>query len=530
MSENPSLSDVVARLDALERENRELRGELARLRPPAQAAPEPATVTPLSRRRMLGSAAAAAMGAAAGAVALARPAAAADNDPLTLGAANSSTLPTTWTHAGSNGVSAAEDIGLKIVSSGRASAIYAQNDVHIGVEAKSDVSMAIRGISNQVVGVWGECWGGDGTGHEGGVYGVAKLVAPGVWGDNEGTGVGVKASALTGDGLLATSNSGKGVNATSSSNTGVAGTSTSGSGVAGTSTSGSGVAGTSTSGAGVAGTSSTSNGVSGTSTSGAGVAGTSSTSNGVIGTSTSGTGARGTSTSGTGVHGSSSGSGARGVLGEAPSGKGVQGTGVNGGEFTGTARGLLARGTVADIKWAAAATTSPTTRQIAAQRGDTVSTTDGTLWYCVTGGTPGTWVKLAAPTAVGLLHLLTRPARVYDSRPGQVPTGVGPKTPLLGGSTITVDCTKNSSGVPADARGVVLNVTVTGTTGALGWVTVYPSNGTLPTVSTLNWDRAGATIANAATIACGPGATIKVNNGAAGTSTNVMIDVTGFYR
>jgi hypothetical protein len=494
MSESPSLSDVVSRLEALERENRELRAELAGLRLPApqqepQAA-ELATVTPLSRRRMLGSAAAAAMGAAAGAVALSRPAAAADNDSLTLGTANSSTLPTTWTHAGSNSVSAVDDIGLKIVSSGRASAIYARNDSHIGVEAFSDSSMGVRGISSQVVGVWGECWGGDGNGHEGGVYGVAKLVAPGVWGDNEGTGVGVKASALTGDGVLATSESGKGVNATSSSNTGVAGTSTSGNGVAGTSA----------------------------------------TSTGVSGTSTSGTGARGTSTSGTGVHGSSSGSGARGVLGEAPSGKGVQGTGVNGGEFTGTARGLVARGTVADVKWAAAATAAPTTRQIAAQRGDTISTTDGTLWYCVTGGTPGTWVKLAAPNAVGLLHLLTRPVRVYDSRPGQVPTGVGPKTPLLGGRTVTVDCTKNSSGVPADARGVVLNVTVTGTTGTLGWVTVYPANGTLPTVSTLNWDRAGATIANAATIACGPGATIKVNNGATGTSTNVMIDVTGYYR
>lgn len=39
----------------------------------------------------------------------------------------------------------------------------------------------------------------------------------------------------------------------------------------------------------------------------------------------------------------------------------------------------------------------------------------GSLWYCVTSGTPGTWRQLSGATTAGAHHPVT-PGRIYDSR------------------------------------------------------------------------------------------------------------------
>jgi len=85
------------------------------------------------------------------------------------------------------------------------------------------------------------------------------------------------------------------------------------------------------------------------------------------------------------------------------------------------------------------------------------------------------------------------PARVLDTRDG---TGVADRRvgPLGARQIIEVQIA-GANGVPADARSVVLNVTVTDARGR-GWVTVFPCGNPLPFVSNLNFvrgiDRANA--------------------------------------
>ena len=78
------------------------------------------------------------------------------------------------------------------------------------------------------------------------------------------------------------------------------------------------------------------------------------------------------------------------------------------------------------------------------------------------------------------------PKRVYDSRPGE-PPAIDPKTPLDAerrrGRSIP---RPNSSGVPAQARGVLITLTVTALA-AGGFATVWPS-GAWPGTSNINFN------------------------------------------
>ncbi len=157
--------------------------------------------------------------------------------------------------------------------------------------------------------------------------------------------------------------------------------------------------------------------------------------------------------------------------------------------------------------------------------GDIIRTDDGSAWYVTADGTPGTLRKLAGPTSAGTLHLLATPVRVYDSRVGEVPA-TAPKTPLSG-ATRTIDCTLNSSGVPAGAAGLVLNVTALSLS-AVGYLSVSPGATGFSGTSTLNWNAVSAVVANSVTVGAGAGATIDVTVGGGG-NTNFIVDVFGFY-
>ncbi len=125
-------------------------------------------------------------------------------------------------------------------------------------------------------------------------------------------------------------------------------------------------------------------------------------------------------------------------------------------------------------------------------------------------------------TGGGLTSLA--PVRIQDSRPA---SQVGPfATPWGGGITRSVTVTGGTTGVPADADSVVLNVTATGTT-ASSYLTVWPKGADQPVASSLNW-QPGRTIPNAVTVKVGSGGQIDVfnNNG----NVHVVIDVVGYFK
>jgi len=115
------------------------------------------------------------------------------------------------------------------------------------------------------------------------------------------------------------------------------------------------------------------------------------------------------------------------------------------------------------------------------------------------------------------------PARILDSRPPPNQVGLF-GTPWSAGQTRNVTVT-GVGGVPATADAVVLNVTVTRTTGA-GYLTIWPASPTRPPVSNLNW-APGQTIPNAVTVRVGPSGEVSVFNAVG--NADVIIDVVGFF-
>ncbi len=147
------------------------------------------------------------------------------------------------------------------------------------------------------------------------------------------------------------------------------------------------------------------------------------------------------------------------------------------------------------------------------------------IWQ-VTATTPKPTL-LARPGTAGAFSFLAPPERVYDSRAGSLPDlptdGV-----LTAGTTRTIGLLDSGSEqIPENVDGVMLNVTVTQTTGA-GFLSVFSAELTnVPTISNINWTAAGTTIANL-TVTAAQFGDIKVFCGGTG-STHVIIDVLGIY-
>ena len=129
-------------------------------------------------------------------------------------------------------------------------------------------------------------------------------------------------------------------------------------------------------------------------------------------------------------------------------------------------------------------------------------TATGALAGSCTAGPAGRYVPLG-------------PVRALDTRL----TG----GPLAGGTTR--DLSLLASGVPADAVGVVLNVTVTGST-ASSFVSVFPAGSDRPPTSTVNMVT-GQVVANAALLGLGPNGTVTFYNNFG--NTHVVVDVYGYY-
>jgi Tol biopolymer transport system component len=113
------------------------------------------------------------------------------------------------------------------------------------------------------------------------------------------------------------------------------------------------------------------------------------------------------------------------------------------------------------------------------------------------------------------------PTRIQDSRTG---SQVGPyDQPWPAG--IPKAITVTGGDVPAHAAGVLLNVTVTGTTDSSN-LRIYPTGLPVPTVSSLNW-QPGWTIPNAVTAKVGDNGQIDIYNNRG--TTHVIADLAGWY-
>lgn len=124
----------------------------------------------------------------------------------------------------------------------------------------------------------------------------------------------------------------------------------------------------------------------------------------------------------------------------------------------------------------------------------------------------------------GLDYTAAGPIRILDTRSG---LGV-PKGKVAQNGYAKVKVAGNGS-IPADARAVAINLTVTNTTGG-GLLAAMPTNANYPTVPlpTLYY-TAGQTVANSAIVPVGADGDIEVYNYSGTSSVDVIVDVTGYF-
>lgn len=108
------------------------------------------------------------------------------------------------------------------------------------------------------------------------------------------------------------------------------------------------------------------------------------------------------------------------------------------------------------------------------------------------------------------------PVRLLDTRQSAKLTAAG---------TVDIDVTANSSGVPAGALAVVVNLTGVAPS-ANTFLTLYPKGQTRPIVSNLN-PRKDDNVANLATVKVGADSSITLYNDQG--STDAVVDVVGYY-
>jgi len=127
---------------------------------------------------------------------------------------------------------------------------------------------------------------------------------------------------------------------------------------------------------------------------------------------------------------------------------------------------------------------------------------------------------IAEPGALGLR--LVTPCRVVDTRD----SGLGGPLPLRAGETTTF-ALAGRCGLPANARSVTANVTVTGATAA-GHLRVFPGGDDLPSTSFVNY-AFGQTRANSGVIPVGAAGDLAVYVGQPTGTVHVVVDVMGYF-
>ena len=116
------------------------------------------------------------------------------------------------------------------------------------------------------------------------------------------------------------------------------------------------------------------------------------------------------------------------------------------------------------------------------------------------------------------------PCRVADTRNSSFPPGLGPPSLSAGVERQFPILNATSCNMPSSAAAYSLNFTVV-PSGTLGYLTVWPTGQTRPTVSTLN-DVLGNVIANAAIVVAGTGSEVSAY---ATNNTDLVIDINGYF-
>lgn len=213
-----------------------------------------------------------------------------------------------------------------------------------------------------------------------------------------------------------------------------------------------------------------------------------------------------------------------------PGSAGVRGVGIKGNAY-----GVWASGRRAALRLERLPLSDPPTARVDAHlEGEVYSDDNSDLWYCVQGGTPGIWLKLAGPTTAGQFHPIT-PARVYDSRyTAAVDAGA---TPLQPGTNRTISVANAfvpnspalsvSNLVPSGATAIAYNLTVAGT-GPQGYLSLKPGGVLDAAAASINWFMPGTVLGNASVVKLDDQRQVTVF--CFGSSTDMILDVVGYYR
>lgn len=127
------------------------------------------------------------------------------------------------------------------------------------------------------------------------------------------------------------------------------------------------------------------------------------------------------------------------------------------------------------------------------------------------------------PSGIGNFFTLA-PCRIFDTRGAAGPYG----GPALAAAERRVFALAGRCGIPASARAVTLNLTVTQPS-AQGNIQLFPSDLQVPTTSTLNY-VGGQTRANNAIVGLSASGALTVRSGQASGSAHVILDVTGYFE
>jgi hypothetical protein len=244
-----------------------------------------------------------------------------------------------------------------------------------------------------------------------------------------------------------------------------------------------------------------------------------------------------TTVAGNGFLGSTSDATAAGLGGQDTSttgGMGVMAASTNG-------LGLVGQGGRAPLRLLPSTALGPPTAGDHA-RGEVFVDVFGDFFVCSNPGTPGTWQRVTPaapgynnnePGSIGLsgsVNLLSAPIRVFDSRqtgaanPSDPSRPAGPVPALSTTDLQIAGATVGSVSIPAGIVGVIGNVTAVGPAGG-GWLTLFPTGGAQPLVSSLNFQSGDAARGNFCVVGLSGTGKLSVFNEV---QTDVVFDVAGF--
>ncbi len=151
-----------------------------------------------------------------------------------------------------------------------------------------------------------------------------------------------------------------------------------------------------------------------------------------------------------------------------------------------------------------------------------------------TGSTSGYVGAIFQYTLPTLSLVPMTPVRVFDSRfSSRIVQGAPRTINVKNAINVVTGAVTISNAIPKGARAISFTITATGT-GAAGYVLILPGTSTALTASTINWTGPGATLATGGIVSLGTGAAERqvtlVVGGAGSASTDVILDITGYFK